>query len=404
MPHPTLLPASRHLLSRHRLSALLTAGLLGLAACGGGGGGSATPVPPPTADTTPPTVSITSSAAGTTATGSVTFSLRFSEDVGTSFTEADVVLSQGSVREFLRSSGTLATVVVALPDQARGTLELRIAAGAVVDAAGNANALAAVASQAFDSVTATPGVPTGYALVWSDEFEVDGLPDPSRWAYDTFRNPVGWFNNELQYYASERAENAVVSGGRLRITARRESLSTLPDWGGQRYSSARLITKNIASWTHGFIEVRAKLPCGRGTWPAIWMLGLEDQNWPLSGEIDIMEQVGSNPTRILGTLHTQNNHAGNANGGETQVPTACTAFHDYQLTWTPGEIRIGVDGNEYFRAVDPGVGVAGWPFEAPHYLLLNIAIGGVLGGAVDDSIFPVTMEVEHVRVYQRTGG
>lgn len=246
--------------------------------------------------------------------------------------------------------------------------------------------------------TLPPQVPAGYALVWADEFEVAGLPDPTRWVYDTERNALGWYNNELQYYAAARPQNAVVSGGRLQIVARAESLSGLPDWGGQRYSSARLITRGLAAWTYGFFEVRAKLPCGRGTWPAIWMLGTSGP-WPVAGEIDIMEHVGSNPGRVFGTVHTQVS-AGPGTGAAVQVPDACTAFHDYQLHWTASELAIGIDGVVYYRYPNPRAGRATWPFDAPQYLLLNIAIGGTLGGAVDDTIFPVTMEIEHVRVYQ----
>ena len=241
-------------------------------------------------------------------------------------------------------------------------------------------------------------VPANYSLVWSDEFNVDGLPDATRWDYDTERNRLGWFNNELQYYAAARFENTVVTGGRLRITARRESLSSAADWGGQRYTSARLITRGKAQWTYGFFEVRAKLPCGRGTWPAIWMLG-SGGVWPDDGEIDILEQVGSNPSRVFGTVHTLQS-GGNGTGGAIQVPDACTAFHDYQLHWTRDEISIGMDGTTYYRYANPRSGRNTWPFDAPQFLLLNIAIGGTLGGAVDDTIFPVTMEVEHVRVWQ----
>ncbi|MBN8491491.1 MAG: glycoside hydrolase family 16 protein [Burkholderiales bacterium] len=246
--------------------------------------------------------------------------------------------------------------------------------------------------------TLPPQVPAGYALVWADEFDVAGLPDATRWAYDTERNALGWYNNELQYYAAARPQNAVVSNGRLRIVARAESLSGLPDWGGQRYSSARLITRGLAAWTYGFFEVRAKLPCGRGTWPAIWMLGTSGP-WPVAGEIDIMEHVGSNPGRVFGTVHTQVS-AGPGTGAAVQVPDACTAFHDYQLHWTADELAIGIDGVVYYRYPNPRAGRTTWPFDAPQYLLLNIAIGGTLGGAVDDTIFPVTMEIEHVRVYQ----
>jgi beta-glucanase (GH16 family) len=246
---------------------------------------------------------------------------------------------------------------------------------------------------------AAGGVPAGHVLVWSDEFSTDGLPDASRWDHDTARNRAGWYNNERQYYARDRPENAVVSNGRLRISARLESLSSAADWGGQRYTSARLITRGKASWTYGFFEIRAKLPCGRGTWPAIWMLGTGG-TWPDDGEIDIMEQVGSNPSRVFGTVHTRAGSGGASTGAATQVSDACTAFHDYQLHWTTNEITVGVDGVVYFRYANPGTGRDRWPFNAPQFLILNVAIGGDLGGSIDDSIFPVTMEIEHVRVYQ----
>jgi beta-glucanase (GH16 family) len=242
------------------------------------------------------------------------------------------------------------------------------------------------------------GLPAGYALVWSDEFDVDGLPNPAKWDYDTDRNSAGWYNNEKQYYARDRLENAQVSGGKLIITARKEQLKSAPDWGGQAYTSARLVTRGKASWTYGFIEVRAKLPCGRGTWPAIWMLGTKG-TWPDDGEIDIMEQVGSKPTRIFGTLHTQVSR-GPGTGGETQIADACSAFHNYQLTWTPNEILIGVDNVNYYRGIATK-SYSTWPFDFPQYLLLNIALGGDLGGTIDDAIFPVTLEIEHVRVYQK---
>jgi beta-glucanase (GH16 family) len=235
-------------------------------------------------------------------------------------------------------------------------------------------------------------------LVWADEFDTPGLPDATRWDYDTERNRLGWFNNELQYYAAARTENSVVSGGSLNITARLESLSSATDWGGQRYTSSRLITRGKAAWTYCFFEVRAKLPCGRGTWPAIWTLGTGGV-WPDDGEIDIMEQVGSNPTRVFGTVHTEQSR-GPGTGAAVQVPDACTTFHDYQLHWTADAIAIGVDGVEYYRYANPRAGKLTWPFNAPQYLLLNIALGGVLGGNIDDTIFPVTMAIDYVRVYQ----
>jgi beta-glucanase (GH16 family) len=242
-------------------------------------------------------------------------------------------------------------------------------------------------------------VPAGYTLVWSDEFDVDGLPDPGRWAYDTDRNREGWYNGELQYYSGPRAENAVVQAGTLRITARLESLTSAPDWGGQRYTSTRLFTRGVADWTYGHFVIRARLPCGQGTWPAIWTLG-SDGVWPDDGEIDIMEHVGSNPNRVFGTVHTLVS-GGPGTGSAVQVPDACAGFQNYELTWTPDEIAIGLNGSVYYRYANPGQGKPTWPFNRPQYLLLNIAIGGVLGGTVDDRIFPRTLEVDYVRVYQR---
>lgn len=248
----------------------------------------------------------------------------------------------------------------------------------------------------------TGGKPAGWTLAWSDEFDGNGLPDAAKWEYDTERNALGWYNNELQYYARARTENSRVEGGKLIITARRENLTTTSDYGGQRYTSARLVTRGKAQWTYGFVEVRAKLPCGVGTWPAIWMLGSKG-TWPDDGEIDIMEQVGRTPTQILGTIHTKayNGGIGTHKGGSTTVTDACSAFHNYQLTWTADRIRIGVDDVNYFEYANPkNNDYNQWPFSKPQFLLLNLAIGGTLGGPVDDSIFPVQMEVDYVRVYQ----
>jgi len=242
--------------------------------------------------------------------------------------------------------------------------------------------------------------PAGYTLVWSDEFSRDGLDDPSRWVYDTFRNKEGWYNRELQYYSRERADNAKVANGVLAITARKEQLASQPDWGGQPYSSVRLITRGKAEWTYGFFEIRARLPCGKGTWPAIWMLGSED-SWPAGGELDIMEQVGSEPARVFSTVHTKAGSGAHGSGRAIQLPDACSAFHTYQMHWTAERIVFGVDGITHFEYVNPRTGSAAWPFDRPQFLILNLAIGGDLGGAVDDRIFPVTMEIDYVRVHQR---
>jgi len=244
----------------------------------------------------------------------------------------------------------------------------------------------------------------GWQLVWQDEFDRDGLPDSTKWDYDTEFNQRGWWNGELQYYSRERTENARVENGKLIITARQERLSSAPDYGNQNYTSARLITRGKGEWTYGRFEIRAKLPCTLGTWPAIWTLGTGGI-WPDDGEIDIMEQKGfsnADKQRVLGTIHTKATHAGAGPTSVRDLPTACTEFNTYQMTWDADRIVIGVNGVDYHTYANPGNGDrTRWPFDRPQYLLLNVAVGGVLGGAVDNSRLPASMEVDWVRVYRK---
>ncbi|WP_231512166.1 family 16 glycosylhydrolase [Paucibacter sp. KBW04] len=242
-------------------------------------------------------------------------------------------------------------------------------------------------------------VPPGYKLVWADEFERPGLPDTRKWNYDTGRNATGWDNHELQYYARARRANSEVKGGQLLITARKEDMSRAKDSMGQRYSSARLLTLGKAEWTYGFFEIRAQLPCGQGTWPAIWMLN-SAVVWPAGGELDIMEQVGSRPQRLFSTVHSAAGSGSEGVGAATQIEDACLAMHNYQMLWTADEVSFAIDGRVHHRYRKQDHAGAGWPFDKPQFLILNIAIGGDLGGTVDDSIFPVQMRVAHVRVYQ----
>jgi beta-glucanase (GH16 family) len=234
---------------------------------------------------------------------------------------------------------------------------------------------------------------------WSDEFDYTGLPDSKRWGYDVGGH--GWGNNELQYYTKERAENARVEGGHLIIEARKESFDNRP------YTSARLVTKGRGDWTYGRYEIRAKLPKGRGTWPAIWMLASQSvygsQFWPDNGEIDIMEHVGFDPGRIHANVHTKAfNHAIKTNKGDNrQVPDATDAFHTYRVDWTPAEMTFFIDDAAYFTFRNTGRGWAEWPYDKPFHLLLNIAVGGNWGGqqGVDDTVFPQQFQVDYVRVY-----
>lgn len=252
--------------------------------------------------------------------------------------------------------------------------------------------------------------PRGYDLVFADEFDGEGMPDADKWAYDTHRNSEGWYNNELQYYAEARPENVRVEGGNLIIEARRETLDAraFGDYGGQEYTSTRLYTQGKAAWTYGFYEIRAKLPCERGTWPAIWMLPEDpDVVWPDGGEIDIMEHVGYDPGVIHHSIHTKAFNFGRGTQKTTQydLPTACEQFHRYQLLWTPDMLLFGLDDTPKFAFRKTRSGRSRWPFDEPMHLLLNIAIGGDWGGrkGVDNDALPARMEIDHVRVYQKRG-
>jgi beta-glucanase (GH16 family) len=242
-------------------------------------------------------------------------------------------------------------------------------------------------------------VPAGAELIWADEFDLPGLPDPTKWRYDTVANRTGWYNHELQYYAAGRLQNARVADGHLIITARREALTAASDYGGQHYSSARLITRGRAQWTYGFFEVRAKLPCGAGSWPAIWMLGTGGR-WPDDGEIDIMEHVGNDPTVVHATIHNRATAGTSGDGATLKVPTACDAFHLYQLDWSERALRFFVDGVPIHTYAKADARKNGWPFDSPQYLLLNLAVGGDMGGKVDDRVFPQSFEIDYVRVYR----
>lgn len=242
-------------------------------------------------------------------------------------------------------------------------------------------------------------VPKGMQLVWSDEFNGSGPPDATKWSYNVGGN--GWGNRELQYYTDADPDNARVEGGNLVVEARRET------FGGNAYTSARLVSRGKGEWTYGRVEARAKLPAGRGTWPAIWMLPTVDKlKWPEDGEIDIMEHVGFNPGVVHGTIHTKayNHSIGTHKGGQITVPDATTAFHVYAIEWTPDRIDWFLDGKPYFSFANDKTGNREtWPFDKPFHLIFNLAVGGNWGGqkGVDENIWPQRMEVDWVRVYAK---
>lgn len=238
------------------------------------------------------------------------------------------------------------------------------------------------------TVTVVAGTPV---LIWSDEFNTDGLPASAKWGYDIGNGSGGWGNNELQYYTS-RPENSVVINGVLKITAQKESYS------GSNYTSARLLSQNKFSFKYGKVEVRAKLPAGVGTWPAIWMLGdnVSTLGWPACGEIDIMEHRGSELNKIFGTVHHPGHSGGNADGGTTLISNASTEFHVYSMEWTETSIKFLVDGQQFYAFPNS----ASLPFNKNFFILLNVAVGGSFAGPVDPAFNAASMEVDYIRVYQ----
>lgn len=232
---------------------------------------------------------------------------------------------------------------------------------------------------------------------WADEFDYTGLPDSARWSYDI--GGSGWGNHELQYY-THNAKNAYVAKGVLKITAVNENKE------GMEYSSARLVSKNKGDFLYGRFEVKAKLPKGKGTWPAAWMLPTDWAygDWPRSGEIDIIEHVGFNQNSVHMSVHTQayNHTIKTEKTSFKMVPGVSEEFHLYRIDWTPEAIRGYVDDLLLFEFMNEGKGLEGWPFDKRFHLLLNLAVGGDWGGVqgVDPDVFPQSMEVDYVRVFR----
>jgi len=264
------------------------------------------------------------------------------------------------------------------------------------------------------ALISVPAWASDWKLVWADEFNEPGLPNPAKWDYET-----GFIrNNEQQYYTRQRKENARVEDGMLIIEARKEQWKNPaydPNAGATRrggrsrefagYTSASLTTRGKAGWTYGRVEVRAKLPSGRGTWPAIWMLGANSRQvgWPACGEIDIMEFVGFEPGIVHANIHTKkyNHTIGTGKGDKITVADVSEVFHVYAIEWDTDRIDFFVDDQKYFTFCNEGTGADVWPYDKDQYLILNLAIGGSWGGqkGIDDSIFPQRYCIDYVRVY-----
>jgi beta-glucanase (GH16 family) len=251
----------------------------------------------------------------------------------------------------------------------------------------------------------------GWIPVWCDEFETSyptTILDPAKWVFEQGTGNGGWGNNEAQYYTYRDQDNAKVEDGLFKIIALRENM------GGMEYTSSRVRTRPGNEWTYGKFVMRAKMPAGRGTWSAFWMMPRTSAygGWPRSGEIDIMEYVGYDVNRVYGTIHTERYFGGNARGGSRlSLISLETEFHEYSAVWEPGRIEWFFNGVSYnVETYDPNFNYSfrdavnvDWPFDQPFYFILNLAIGGNWGGAqgIDNTIFPTTYEIDYVRVYQQ---
>ena len=236
--------------------------------------------------------------------------------------------------------------------------------------------------------------PAGYKLIWNDEFDRPGLPDPKKWGYEE-----GYVrNSEAQFYTKADPRTARVQNGMLTITATKMS-GAKPE-----IVSAALITKGKRNFLYGRIEIRAKVPPGRGSWPALWMLGsnIDRVGWAKCGEIDIMEYVGKDPNNVYTTYHFGNPEKSSHH--PVDAPNFADAFHTYTFDWEKDSLACRIDGESVGTYRKPANATDDdWPFDKPEYLLINLAIGGSWGGqkGIDDAIFPAKFKVDYVRYYQK---
>lgn len=249
----------------------------------------------------------------------------------------------------------------------------------------------------------------GYRLTWEETFSGKGLPNPAYWDYD-----YGYCrNNELQDYKKEDLRYSRLENGRLILEARKDPHDGVNKWNGEpyhfEYSSASVLTRGKKSFKYGRIDVSARIPVGRGVWPAIWLMPVKNVygGWPKSGEIDMMEYVwgeGDNHNTVYATVHTEDiDVKGNKiTSGLGYSATLDSDFHLYSLVWTENKIEILFDNRVTFSFEKKKDCSAQWPFDQDFYLMINVAVGGSWGGiwGIDESIFPATMEVDYVRYYE----
>lgn len=269
--------------------------------------------------------------------------------------------------------------------------------GSVVVTCGEEKVKIAVLQNGIDDRNIAEPPVAGYHLVWNDEFATDGSLDVKKWRHEVKGDH--WVNNELQNYVNERSPSGKrvteVIDGKLHINCFKE--------GGKVYSG-RVYGNVTTGWQYGYVEARIKLPSGKGTWPAFWMMPVHFKSWPHDGEIDIMEEVGYHKDFVSSSLHADG-HV-HSNGTQVTKEVYCKGaegeFHVYGMEWTKDYFQFYVDGQKTLYYKNPGTGVRDWPYDAPFYVILNLAWGGDWGGSqgVDESKLPLTMEVDYVRVFQ----
>ena len=375
---------------------MLNTFLLSLAVALWGCGGSDNDAPQPAA------VSITLSQTSITVPvegGSYTINVSTTGKEWNAYTDQDFIFVDA--KNTVAQTGTLTVTVPANPTTSART-------GTVTVMSGIARQTISVTQSAAEKPAYN--APDGYSLVWNDEFDgnygyapnENGIPrtelNPNDWTHEVKNS--GWVNHELQNYVNHKTpEGRLVTelrDGKLRITALKEN--------GKVYSG-RVYAKVKSGWTYGYIEASIKLPKGKGTWPAFWMMPVNFRSWPADGEIDIMEEVGYHPDYVSSSLHA-NDHV-HSNGTqvthEMKCPGAEGEFHTYAILWTAKNITTYVDGNVQLSYDNRGLGRNDWPYDDPFYIIFNLAWGGDWGGAqgVDESALPATMEVDYVRVFQK---
>ena len=295
------------------------------------------------------------------------------------------LITQGTTSQ----QGTLTVSVAQNPYTEQRTATVTVVSGTALQRISVAQAPAQQAAY---------NAPEGYHLVWHDEFDSGSELNADDWTHEVQRQ--GWVNNELQNYVNHRTPEGrlvtSISDGHLRITALKEN--------GKVYSG-RVYAKVKEGWTYGYIEASIKLPKGKGTWPAFWMMPVNFRSWPADGEIDIMEEVGANPNYVSSSLHANAHvHTNNTQvTHEMYLEGAEDAFHTYAIEWTAKNITTYVDGKQQLSYDNRGLGRDDWPYDDPFYVILNLAWGGDWGGyrGIDDNALPVTMEVDYVRVFQK---